>query len=96
MFAGDLSKAQTEVMAASQRPAALATLTEPSGPPAWAAIPAWFLVAGADKTIDTANLRFMAQRIHATTVEAKRASHVVMMSHPRKTTKLILAATGIR
>lgn len=83
VFAGDLPKAQTDVMAASQRPAALATLSEPPGPPAWATIPAWYLVAGADKTIGTANLRFMAQRIHATTVEVKRASHVV--SSPRAT-----------
>jgi hypothetical protein len=30
-------------------------------------------------TIGTAKLRFMAQRIHATTVEVKRASHVVMI-----------------
>jgi pimeloyl-ACP methyl ester carboxylesterase len=96
VFAGDLPKAQTDVMAASQRPAALATLTQPSGPPAWARIPSWYLVAGADKTIGTANLRFMAQRIHATTVEVKGASHVVMMSHPRETTKLILAAAGDR
>lgn len=94
VFAGDLPKVQTDIMAASQRPAALGTLTEPSGPPAWATIPSWYLVAGADKTIGTANLRFMAQRIHATTVEVKGASHVVMMSHPRKTTKLILAAVG--
>jgi pimeloyl-ACP methyl ester carboxylesterase len=96
VFAADLPKTQTDAMAASQRPAALATLTEPSGPPAWATIPSWYLVAGADKTIGTANLRFMAQRIHATTVEAKRASHVVMMSQPRTTTKLILAAARAR
>ncbi len=96
VFAADLPKAQTDVMAASQRPAALATLNEPSGPPAWATIPSWYLVAGEDKTIGTANLRFMAQRIGATTVEVKGASHVVMMSHARKTTKLILAAAGIR
>jgi len=38
----------------------------------------------------------VAQRIHATTVEAKRASHVVMMSQPRSTTKLILAAARAR
>ena len=94
VFAADLPKAQTDIMAASQRPAALATLNEPSGPPAWATIPSWYLVAGADKTIGTANLRFMAQRMHATTVEVKSASHVVMMSRPRKTTKLILAAAG--
>jgi hypothetical protein len=34
----------------------------------------------------------MARRIHATTVEVKRASHVVMLSHPAKTVKLIVDA----
>jgi pimeloyl-ACP methyl ester carboxylesterase len=96
VFAGDLPGAQTDIMAASQRPAALATLSEPSGPPAWATIPSWYLVAGADNTIGTAKLRFMADRIHATTVEVKRASHVVMMSHSGKTTKPILTAAGRR
>lgn len=81
-----MSPSRSESDTATQRPAVRATPTEPSGAPAWATIPAWYLVAGADKTIGTANLRFMAQRIHATTIEVKRASHVVMTSHPRKTT----------
>ena len=39
----------------------------------------------------------MAQRIHATTVEAKRASHVVMFSRPAKTVTVIVnAAAGRR
>ena len=96
VFAADLPRAQTDVLAASQRPASLATLTEPSGPPAWATIKSWYLVAGADNTIGTANLRFMARRIRAKTVEVKGASHVVMMSRPQETTKLILAAAGAR
>jgi hypothetical protein len=45
-------------------------------------------------TIGTAKLRFMAQRIHATTVEVKRASHVVMIP-ARANTKLILAAAAL-
>jgi pimeloyl-ACP methyl ester carboxylesterase len=96
VFAADLPRAQTDVLAASQRPASLATLTEPSGPPAWATIKSWYLVAGADNTIGTANLRFMARRIRAKTVEVKGASHAVMMSRPQETTKLILAAAGAR
>ncbi len=97
IFAADLPKTQTDVMAAAQRPAALATLGEPSGPPAWKTIKAWSLVAGADKTIGTANVRFMSRRMQAKTVEIKGASHVVMMSHPRETANLIVAAaTGRR
>jgi pimeloyl-ACP methyl ester carboxylesterase len=92
VFAGDLPRRQTAVLAASQRPASLVTLVEPSGPPAWETIPSWALIAGRDNTIGTANLRLMAKRAGATTVEVKGASHVVMMSRPGATTKLILRA----
>jgi pimeloyl-ACP methyl ester carboxylesterase len=92
VFAADLPKRTTEVLAASQRPAALATLGEPSGPPAWASIPSWALVAGADKTIGSANLRFMAKRSKAKTVELKGVSHAVLVSRPKETAQLILTA----
>lgn len=97
ILAGDLPVAATAVAAASQRPTALSTLTDPAGAPAWATIPSWYLVAGADKAVGTANERFMARRIHASTVEAKGASHIVMLSQPDKVTGLILdAAAGRR
>ncbi len=96
-LAGDLPVAATRVAAASQRPTALSTLTDPAGPPAWATIPSWYLVAGADNAVGTANERFMARRMHATTVEAKGASHIVMLSQPDKVIGLILdAAAGRR
>ena len=97
ILAADLPASLTKIVAASQRPAALSTLTDPSGPPACATIPSWFMVAGADKAIGAANERYMAQRIHATTVEVKGASHVVMISHPKKVVNLIAdAAAGRR
>jgi pimeloyl-ACP methyl ester carboxylesterase len=89
--------AATRVAAASQRPTALSTLTDPAGPPAWTTIPSWYLVAGADNAVGTANERFMARRMHATTVVAEGASHIVMISQPDKVTGLILdAAAGRR
>jgi pimeloyl-ACP methyl ester carboxylesterase len=97
IFAADLPSSVTSVVAAAQRPTALSTLTDPSGPPAWATIPSWYLVAGADRAVGADNERFMARRIHATTVEAEGASHVVMISHPEKTVRLIVdAAAGRR
>jgi pimeloyl-ACP methyl ester carboxylesterase len=92
IFAGDLSRKQAAVMQAEQRPASLIALGEPSGPPAWASIPSWYMVAGADNAIGTQNERIMAKRIKAKTVEIKGASHVVMISHPDETTNLILRA----
>jgi pimeloyl-ACP methyl ester carboxylesterase len=97
IFAADLPASLTKIAAASQRPAALSTLSDPSGPPAWTTIPSWALVAGADKAIGAANERFMAKRIHAATVEAKGASHLVMLSQPETVVKLIAdAAAGRR
>ena len=96
ILAGDLPAAATRVAAASQRPTALSTLTDPAGPPAWATIPSWYLVAGADNAVGTANERFMARRMHATTVVAKGASHIVMLSQPDKVIGLILEAAAGR
>jgi hypothetical protein len=45
IFAADLPADTAAATAASQRPAALSTLGEPSGPPAWKSIASWYLVA---------------------------------------------------
>ena len=83
IFAADLPRKQARAMALSQRPAALQTLAEPSGTPAWRTIPAWYLVAGRDNAIGADTERAMAARIHARkTIEVKGASHVVMISRP--------------
>jgi pimeloyl-ACP methyl ester carboxylesterase len=91
VFCADLPKTTAAVMAATQRPASLATLGEPSGVPAWKTIPAWYLVANQDQAIPAAAERFMAKRMHAHTI-AINSSHVAMTSHPGITTALILAA----
>ena len=93
LFAQDLSRSTTRVMAATQRPGALAALVTPSGPPAWESIPSWFLVANQDRIIPPEAERAMADRADATTVEID-SSHVVMMSHPGIVTKLIRQAAS--
>jgi pimeloyl-ACP methyl ester carboxylesterase len=92
----DLPAETTAMMAASQRPAELTILVQPSGVPAWRTIPSWYMVANNDKTIPPATERFMAQRMGATTVEIE-SSHVAMMSHPDAVEDLIVdAATSAR
>ena len=93
VFAADLPRDVTDVMAASQRPADLGTLFEPSGPAAWETIPSWYVVASEDRTIPPATQRFMAGRAGATTTEI-RSSHVVMMSHPKQVTDVIESAAA--
>lgn len=91
IFAADLPRADAAVLAASQRPADLATLRDRSGTPAWDDVPSWYVVAGRDNTIPPATQRFMAERAGSSTVEL-RASHVAMMSQPRAVARVIEAA----
>ncbi|HMJ34437.1 MAG TPA: alpha/beta hydrolase [Baekduia sp.] len=96
IFCADLPARKAAEMAVSQRPAAVSALGEPSGAPAWKTIPSWYMVAGKDLAIGTAAERIMARRIKATTVEVKGASHVVFISHPGATAKLIERAAGAK
>ncbi len=91
VFAADQPPAKAAEMAATQRPLAMVASQEKSGPPAWRALPSWYMVAKEDHAIPPAAERFMAKRAHAHTVEVK-SSHAVMMSHPAAVTKLILDA----
>ena len=90
-FAGDLPLTVTDQMQATQRPFSNEAFTALSGEPAWKKIPSWYMVARQDHAIPPATERFMAQRAHASIVEVD-ASHVVMISQPEATTRLILAA----
>lgn len=91
LFAQDLPPRTSRFMAATQRPGALAALVTESGPPAWAEIPSWYMVATQDRIIPPEAERAMAERAGARVVEVD-SSHVVMMSHPRAVTKLIREA----
>ncbi|MEV6813751.1 alpha/beta hydrolase [Micromonospora sp. NPDC051296] len=97
IFAADVPKATAAAMAATQRPADVHTLQEPSGTPAWQSIPAAYLVARDDKVIPAAAQRFMAQRAGARTIEVD-SSHVAMISKPNATADLITstARTAVR
>ena len=91
LFAQDLPRDTTRVMAATQRPGALAALVTPSGPPAWKTIPSWYLVARQDRIIPPEAERAMAARAGSTMTEIN-SSHVAMMSHPAAVVRLIQAA----
>ncbi len=91
VFCADVPANTAATMGASQRPAELATLGEPSGVPAWKTIPSWYLVAEQDHAIPPAAERYMAHRMAAHTVEID-SSHVAMISHPATVTNLILSA----
>jgi pimeloyl-ACP methyl ester carboxylesterase len=80
-FAGDLPVKQSAMMAAEQRPLAASASTEPSGLPAWTAIPSWYVIGTADRVLPAAEQEFMAARAHSHITRID-SSHLVMVSHP--------------
>ncbi|MFI6763259.1 alpha/beta fold hydrolase [Micromonospora sp. NPDC050417] len=91
VFAADVPRTTTALMWAGQRPADARTLGEPSGAPAWKAIPSWYLVARNDQVLPAAAQRFMARRA-GSQVREVGASHVAMISQPAVTADLITRA----
>ena len=80
-FAQDLSPKLAATLSAQQLPTNLALFFTPSGPVAWDTLPSWYAVSGADRMIDPALQRAMAQKIGATTVEFDDASHAGGFTH---------------
>ena len=91
VFAGDLPQQQSDVLAVSQRPAAAATLSEKSGPPAWKRLQSWAAVGTADNAMGADLARSLAHRAGADITEID-GSHVVMMSQPDAVAEVILKA----
>lgn len=90
-FAQDLPRRQALLIAATQRPITFAAGTEPSGPPAWATIPSWYLLGTQDRIITPSAQEAMATRAGSHIVRV-RASHVSLISHPDAVVRLIRAA----
>lgn len=93
VVAADLPASQTAVMAATQRPIAELAFSEPSGPPAWKALPTWAVVATGDKAAGADVTRAHAARAGATITEIE-GSHVIMISQPEAVAEVILTAAA--
>lgn len=92
-FAADVPEADTQWMAATQRPVTDLALNELSGEPAWKTIPSWHIYGSLDLNIPPAAMAFMAERADAwETVVVEGGSHVVMISHPDAVANLITKA----
>lgn len=96
VFAADLSAEEAALLAATQRPAAQAAFSEPSGPPAWKKLRSWAVVGTDDTAAGADVIHSMAVRAGADITEIS-ASHLVMVSHPDEVTTVIEeAATAVR
>lgn len=87
-FATGLSSDDKAVLTASQRPATIGALNEPSGTPAWRTIPSWNLIGTQDRIIPPTVQRTMAKRAGSVVTEFD-AGHVGLMTDPRAVTRVI-------
>ncbi|WP_238161852.1 alpha/beta fold hydrolase [Micromonospora endolithica] len=88
VFAADVPRKVTDLMAATQRPITSAALDEPATRTAWKSIRSWFMVTRQDLAIPAESMRFMAERAKSRTVEIN-ASHAVTVSEPKAVADLI-------
>lgn len=94
-FCADVPAAQAELMAATQRPATEAALTDqlPTDSPAWKDLPSWFVFGELDLNIPAALERYFAERADARgTREVAGGSHALMVSRPDAVTGMIVEA----
>src|ERR1700712_4950124 len=90
-FAGGASADEAAVMAAVQKPLALAAFSERESTPAWKTIPSWYLVCTDDKMIPPPAQEFLSKRMNAT-VRSVASSHCPFMSHPEAVADIIALA----
>jgi pimeloyl-ACP methyl ester carboxylesterase len=90
-FVADATDTEAAVMAAVQKPLAIAAFTGICGTPAWKSHPSWYLQCTEDQMIPPAAQAFMAERMGAT-VRTVAASHAAFMAHPADVADIILLA----
>ncbi|HWN21519.1 MAG TPA: alpha/beta hydrolase [Gaiellaceae bacterium] len=90
-FANGVGPKEAAVLAAAQRPAAVAQFSEPSGPPAWKTIPSWSLIGTLDNVIPPALQEEMSSRAGAR-ISRVKAGHLTPITRPALVTKVILSA----
>jgi len=82
---------RTSIMAAVQRPIALACIQESAPVPAWKTRPSWFLLAEEDRMINPKTQRFMADRMGAK-VRSHQVDHTPMYTEPNLVIDVMLQA----
>ncbi|WP_127506437.1 alpha/beta fold hydrolase [Actinoplanes solisilvae] len=88
VFAADVPRSETRLLAATQRPITSAALDEKATKTAWKTIPSWFMITTQDLAIPAESMRFMSKRAKSHIVEIN-ASHAVTVSEPEAVADLI-------
>jgi pimeloyl-ACP methyl ester carboxylesterase len=90
-FCQHASPEQAALLAATQRPIALACIQEKAPKPAWKTKPSWYLVAQEDRMINPATQLFLARRMSAQT-RPEEIDHAPLVTAPQLVVEMILAA----
>ena len=92
-FAGGVEPARARVLHAVQGRIADTLFSSMTTAAAWKRKPSWYAVSKQDRTTSPELQRFLANRMHAKTIEVD-ASHLSLITHPQEITDLILSAAG--
>jgi|SRR5215472_1262790 pimeloyl-ACP methyl ester carboxylesterase len=92
-FAPHASAEEQAVLFAVQRPIAVPCISTKVGRPRWRDLPAWFLVAEADRMIVHENQRFMAERMQAR-VRSHPVDHTPLVTAPALVVDIICEAAA--
>ena len=90
-FCQDASPEQAALLAAIQRPIALACIQEKAPKPVWKTKPSWYLVAREDRMINPATQEFLARRMGAQ-VRSEKVDHAPLVTAPNLVAEIILQA----
>jgi pimeloyl-ACP methyl ester carboxylesterase len=93
-FSQHASPERVALLAATQRPIAVACIQEKAPRPAWKAKPSWYLVAEEDRMISPATQLFMAERMGAR-IRSEKVDHTPLVSAPERVIDVILEAVAI-
>jgi pimeloyl-ACP methyl ester carboxylesterase len=92
-FCQDASPEQAALLAATQRPIALACIQEKAPPPAWRTTPSWYLLAQEDRMINPATQLFLARRMGAQ-LRSEKVDHAPLVTAPKLVVEIILDAVA--
>jgi pimeloyl-ACP methyl ester carboxylesterase len=90
-FAQHATAEQHAVLAAVQRPIAVACIQQPVPRPGWKETPTWYLIAEEDRMINPATQTFMAERMHAQT-RTYPVDHAPLVTRPEAVTEILSEA----
>ena len=92
-FAPDATAQEQAVLAAVQRPVAVACISTKVERPRWKDLPAWYVLARHDRMVTAENQQFMAERM-AARIRPVDSDHTPLVTAPEKVLSTILEAVN--